>query len=486
MSPRKLIPRRRQLEDYELKHEFLGYMREDVLQEIKHYRRALIRLSIHLNTFATPSRLPDELLCIRKMESAPDGPDSRFQGSQMLQTKSVALNFLPFWSHIKIMDNSKYTPCIEEFLVKSKEAPLHVIAAIHPSSRSVSLKVFKSVVTEEFHRIQSLDLVIPSINFNGKLFSRKNATKGLKTIHLVHYRNGKEIADRSILESLSLSGFDVDQIIDFLRSISFPTTTKLMVTLHDKSSIDSIDRRADLTPKTPAHLTSFLLRCKGGNTGSDAQLMGFANIRYLSNYGRTPTSLRLWINNPMQPGMGTYIEQLGTPDPDFGIFLRGATMPSFKTFCRNFTPLVHVHTLQVNCPSRDEQTLNPTSFARILSTLPNVWTLIITDTTEYNVAAILSSAFVSEQILVLETLVLRSVGFGRNRPDDSLDEEILADEDCEQFENKHFLAAHLAKRLELGGKIGRVVLNKCYHRANRNTCIVQELTPLVDVDWDGY
>ncbi|KAL4248828.1 hypothetical protein ABKN59_004022 [Abortiporus biennis] len=63
MSRRKLIPRRRQLEDYELKHEFLGYMREDVLQEIKHYRRTLIRLSTHLNTFATPSRLPDELLC---------------------------------------------------------------------------------------------------------------------------------------------------------------------------------------------------------------------------------------------------------------------------------------------------------------------------------------------------------------------------------------------------------------------------------------
>ncbi|KAI0783754.1 hypothetical protein C8Q75DRAFT_781881 [Abortiporus biennis] len=552
----------------ESKYELPAPTREAVVREIASHRTAILRLSTHLNSFATPARLPDELLCeifryyaVAKTEQPHASPYAFIQITHVCRYwRNVALNFHPFWSQIQIMDDAKYTPCIEEMLIRSKKAPLMVTANIHVSTKSVSLKVFKFVAAQ-IHRVQSLDLTIPSVNFSGiaKLFGKKNATETLKSLRLVHYRNSRsgtkatslefppcllprleklDTTDFSLdtiapfakttvrsfifkdsrtwgsqnhatsvddllrviqkmpllttlsilasenlvsqkpksrsqpiqlnnLESSKLYGFDVDQLTDFMSNVHFPVTTRLAVTTHNQPS--SPNRYGAV--QIPLHLTSLLVKRMGG----DQDDFGFHSASL--NSSGSP-NLQAWRNDDS--------EITDSVEPDFRLTLPNTNSTiSLLEFFQDFTPLIYVHTLEMK--SFEQHDLQSPSFAGFISTLPNLKNLTISSSTQYNVVVLLSAVFTSRKSLSLDTLHLNDITFVQYPPYNDPGAKVVVDADGEYYKKGKFLAAHLARRIEMGNRlaIGKLIVRSCKLLDSNQ---VEGLRPFVEnenLDWDG-
>ncbi|KAL4248827.1 hypothetical protein ABKN59_004020 [Abortiporus biennis] len=450
-------------------------------------------------------------------------------------------------------------------LNRSKAAPLNVTIEI--TTKTGSIRAFK-MVAGEFHRIQYLNVIIPSGSFAAiaKLFKQKDATRLLKSmtlryqctrtsstgqasmesnnllfpscsiprleelmVHNFHpdtimpflnrtvrsfrympmstWRRSRDASpsigtvlgaitkmpllkllsicdldDRVLsstpkshtqhislddLESLDLNRIDCDHAVYLLNAIRFPTTTKLYLELPRCTS-----RQSDDLPPTNFSTLATILSERLVGTEENSRRFGFVRLCYrqLSVVIRNLATLQMaiWADDPTYSSRADL--HLSLPLTGFNI----------EVFCQNFAPLTYIHTLEVGCVANE--------WIDWLPNLPNLKNFIIADTSEYKAITLLSAAFTSGNLHVLDSLILRKVQFAVDAiSEDKLKGlgEIMVDKESECFRENLILAAHLSKRLEMGGIIHKLVINNCRF-VRKET--VEKLGLFVDgdVEWDGH
>ncbi|KAI0785601.1 hypothetical protein C8Q75DRAFT_321595 [Abortiporus biennis] len=160
---------------------------------IERHKRAILRISSHVNRFSSAAFVPDEILCEIFKLYATDSLENGVYPYEFIKLahicrywRAIVLGCASLWTHIKVVDSLNFPPFLRTMKDWSRNRPLTVSAVLKNNTKSKSPAALKILFTKVFDRIRELDIQAQDRNLPAlfKFISQRGCLPMLRTFKI--------------------------------------------------------------------------------------------------------------------------------------------------------------------------------------------------------------------------------------------------------------------------------------------------------------